>query len=156
MKNIKHILLATLLIAAATLSAQLKGNKLDNEKRQELEAQKVAFITEKVGLTTEEAEQFWKLYNEFKKQMCDLNKQEKEVHRRVNENTTELEYSEINKELSLISEKKQRLRQAYNEKYLHVLSAKKLYQFYKAEESYKKLLLNKLQKSIPLGEQKSK
>ncbi len=156
MKQYKHILIAALLIASTALNAQIKGNKLDEAKRQELEAQKVAFITEKVGLTTEESEQFWKLYNEFKKAMHDLNKQEKEVHARVNDNTTELEYGEINKELSLISEKKQRLRQAYNEKYLRVLSAKKLYKFYQAEENYKKLLLNRLQKSIPIGEQKVK
>ena len=53
-----------LLIALFTLSsvgfinAQPKG--CNNAKREAMEAQKVAFITEKVGLTPEEAEKFCK------------------------------------------------------------------------------------------------
>ncbi|MCQ2349605.1 MAG: hypothetical protein MJZ98_03880 [Paludibacteraceae bacterium] len=159
MLNIKHVLLPAILLVAMSVSAQKSLNqttdaKHDAKLRQQFETEKVTYITEKLELTTEEAEQFWKLYNEYKKQERDLKKQEREIHARVNENTTDLEFSEINKELSLLSEKRQRLRQSYNEKYLRVLGARRLYYYYKAEESYKALLLNKMKKSIPVTEKK--
>ena len=34
-------------------------------QREEIEAQKRAYFTEKLNLTVEEAEKFWPLYNEF-------------------------------------------------------------------------------------------
>ena len=60
-----------LFLTALVVNAQ--GNKERiNEK---IEARKVAFITKKLELTTEEAQQFWPLYNEFEKEKQTITKQ---------------------------------------------------------------------------------
>ena len=56
------------------LQAQEKNlqRKTDQERqaeRETIQAQKVAFITQETGLTTDEAEKFWPLYNEMEKKI---------------------------------------------------------------------------------------
>ena len=61
MKRILFI--SGILLYASTLFAQMKP--LSEEKRKEFEAQKIAFFTQEMELTPEEAAKFWPLYNEI-------------------------------------------------------------------------------------------
>ena len=60
-----------LFLTALVVNAQGNTERI-NEK---IEARKVAFITKKLELTTEEAQQFWPLYNEFQMEKQAINKQ---------------------------------------------------------------------------------
>ena len=64
MKNIQKI---TIISLALLLSASVFGQKQNNSKpnREKIKAMKVGFITEKLDLTTAEAQKFWPVYNEF-------------------------------------------------------------------------------------------
>ncbi|HPV87805.1 MAG TPA: hypothetical protein PKU85_01145 [Bacteroidales bacterium] len=56
------------LMPVCVYAQEQRPRKSDQERRAEREAvqaQKVAFITQKVGFTAEEAEKFWPLYNEM-------------------------------------------------------------------------------------------
>lgn len=46
-----------------------QSGKLSEDKRKEFEAQKVAFFTQEMELTPEEATKFWPLYNEMQQKM---------------------------------------------------------------------------------------
>ena len=48
-------------------SAQRNGPEQRAKMQERIEAQRVAFITQKLDLTPDEAAKFWPLYNEFKK-----------------------------------------------------------------------------------------
>ncbi len=53
-----------------------RAHKTDEERRAErdaIRAQKVAFITQEVGLTAENAEKFWPLYNELEQKVREIN-----------------------------------------------------------------------------------
>lgn len=55
-------LVITSIVLIFTLSSVLAQ---DGDMRQRLETMKVAFITEKIGLSTEQAQDFWPAYNAF-------------------------------------------------------------------------------------------
>ena len=67
MKNI--IIVIGLLLVGVSTFAQ---GKLTDEKRKEFEAQKVAFFTQQLDLSPDEAAVFWPLYNEMQKKMRTL------------------------------------------------------------------------------------
>ena len=59
----KHILLIVTLFFSSfsVLHAQDDGK----DKREKIQALKIAFITQKLELTTDEAQKFWPVYNEY-------------------------------------------------------------------------------------------
>ena len=62
MKLIKSfILFVSILMCSTILNAQ--ETKIDKE--QEIKSQKIAFFTDKIGLTPEEAQTFWPIYNNY-------------------------------------------------------------------------------------------
>ena len=68
MKTLRTLLLAVVLLAPAIAAlAQPPGPPphLSPEKKKELRAQKAAYLTSKISLTPEEAQQFWPVYNKF-------------------------------------------------------------------------------------------
>lgn len=57
------------------MAQDARPHKTDEERRAEREAiraQKVAFITQEVGLTAEDAEKFWPLYNELEQKVREI------------------------------------------------------------------------------------
>ena len=88
----KHLIIAILvsLFAAISVSAQdfpapghgpgPDGNPMNQEKRkfpakEELQSQKIAFFTQELDLTPEEAQKFWPVYNEGNKKLHTARKQ---------------------------------------------------------------------------------
>ncbi len=68
MKTLRTLLFLALLAGPiAALHAQPPGPPphLSPEKMKELRAQKAAYLTSKISLTPEEAQQFWPVYNKF-------------------------------------------------------------------------------------------
>ena len=58
-----------ILMVGLSLSLFAQSGKLSDEKRKEFEAQKIAFFTQEMELTPEEAVVFWPLYNEMQQKM---------------------------------------------------------------------------------------
>ena len=65
----KNNFLAILLLVSFGLFAQ--GKKM-MEKKEEIYALKIAFITNKLSLTSNEAEKFWPIYNTFEDKQFEL------------------------------------------------------------------------------------
>ncbi|MEJ6506279.1 MAG: hypothetical protein QNL86_06750, partial [Crocinitomicaceae bacterium] len=59
----KNLLIVCLLMSSFTLLSQGKSKK--NERKEQIEQAKIAFISRKIELTTEQAENFWPIYNEM-------------------------------------------------------------------------------------------
>ncbi len=78
------ILILMVVVWGSTLSLCAQG-KLSEEKRKEFEAQKVAYFTQTLDLTPEEAAVFWPLYNEmmkkFREQDVKLRELQCETHK---------------------------------------------------------------------------
>jgi len=128
------------LIFSLTLSAQ--GKKSENEKRRELEAfrkKRIEYITKEVGLTNEEAKEFWPLCDELEKKKFNLNRNMRNQFRKEREaretkkQITESEYDEL---INLNMEtkfKELELEKEYTKKIRKILSAEKVYKYQRAE-----------------------
>ena len=72
-KNIKQLIIVSLLVLITTLNFAQNGQRL-NKIKDKINAQKVAYITRELDLTPQEAQQFWPVYNEFETQRKAINK----------------------------------------------------------------------------------
>lgn len=71
--KIKKIL--PLLIALISLNAIAQDSPFIRKKKEQIKALKVAFITDELSLTSDEATKFWPLYNAFEDRQQDIKKQ---------------------------------------------------------------------------------
>ena len=74
MKNIIVLLLGILFLTSAVAQEEEEVVK-DPKAQEKIKAARIAFITERLGLTPEEAEKFWPVYREFSNKRTGLKKQ---------------------------------------------------------------------------------
>ena len=84
MKIFKSIHLLIFLIASAftvtvTQAQHGGGPPMSEEKREEIESMKVAFLTKKLELTPEEAQKFWPVYNQFQGELDKIRDEQRKV-----------------------------------------------------------------------------
>ena len=122
--------------------------KKHKQKREELRAQKVAFISNRLSLTPEEAENFWPVYNEYERESMETHKKKRQLLkelRTVDEMSDKEAYNKM-KDLLNLETKHAELRLTYLAKFAEVLDKKRAAKVYIIEEKWKKTLLKKLDK----------
>lgn len=132
---------------AAPLMAQGAGDKPTPSGAERVKALKVAYITKALNLTSEEAEKFWPIYNEYSDKRdavrAELNENRKKVKEQAETLTPEELMKLADQEMTLRQQDLD-LQKEMHEKLKKVLPAKKLAMLYVAEEEFKKELLNML------------
>ena len=140
--NKKALLLCTLLLGTFLIHAQGPG-------RDRIKTLKVAFITEQVGLTSEEAQEFWPIYNEHEETMENIRRKERaELHANI-ARAQELSPDESEKlldHLLAIESNKQRTEREFLSKLRTVIPAKKVLLLVKAEEDFKRQMIQQFRK----------
>jgi hypothetical protein len=124
------------------------------EKNDRIQAQKVAFLTERINLTSKEAQIFWPIYNEYQDKKDKINAERRTTREYYKQNALTLSDKEatdiLNKFVS-IEQQDINLFVEYNDKFKQVLPAKKVMQLYIAENQFKAWLISKLRNSVPTG-----
>lgn len=142
MKNIFTLILFTLLITS------IKTSSAQEQRREEIESFRVAYFTRQVGLNSEEAKKFWPIFNEMQDEIQKLHRERRIRHRNGRENQDNISDAELEKMINeeFISRQKELdIEKRYHEKFKEVLPMKKLAQFYRAQEGFKRELLKKIQ-----------
>ncbi|MBJ6116619.1 hypothetical protein JAO76_00325 [Pontibacter sp. BT310] len=147
----KRILLL-LFICATTFAttaafAQDRSSSSSKERRERVEAAKVAFLTDKMELTSEQAQKFWPLYNEYETKRRELLKAYRSGYRQDVEELTEQEAKARIDGMFTTRERELALEQEYAAKYIRVISNKQLIKLYRGERDFTKLLLQRLDDS---------
>lgn len=109
---------------------------------------KVAFITEQVGLTSEEATMFWPVYNEHEEALSQIRRKERvEIRSKMAdfENLSENEASKLLDQFIELEREKQELNIVFLSNIRDVISPKKTFLLIKAEEDFRKRLLRQIQ-----------
>lgn len=146
MKNIVLIFILMSFIG----QAQQKGGR-----KEQLASHKVAFITKELSLTSEEAQKFWPVYNQFEAEKKEIRKKRREImkdHAKLDQ----MSDAEIQKAMENMLASKQKeldLEKSYHAKFLAVLPVKKVAKLHVAEEKFKRLLLKKLAQNRQNGKQ---
>lgn len=64
----KKLVITSMLLLFALAPILAQDGEIPREFRQRLEAMKVAFITDKIALTPEQAQEFWPVYNAYQEE----------------------------------------------------------------------------------------
>ena len=138
MKNLnKIILLLAFVLSGLSVCAQGPG-------RERIKTLKVAYITEQLGLTSAEAQQFWPVYNTHHKSLEALRRKERQQFEGIQTDMSVVSDIDadnlVAKYLSLQAEK-QRLEQDFIRNLKEVISSKKIILLFRAENNFRKRLL---------------
>ena len=94
-----------------------------------LEALKIAYLTKKLNLSTEEAQKFWPIYNKYMEEI-----RKTRIDARLNKE------AEINTEEKILN-----IRKKYNGDFLKALSTEKVNTFFRAEKEFGVFIRKELQ-----------
>jgi hypothetical protein len=119
----------------------------DPPKKEKVESMRVAFITNKLDLTPEEAQKFWPVYNEFKKKREELQKKRKDEKKNLKDNIDSLSDKQVEEIVDgemAFRQKNLDLEKEYHAKFKSVLPIKKVAKLYRAEEMFTHKLLEEI------------
>ena len=139
MNSYRIISVALLLIMSISLTAQ-RGDRAER-----IESLKVGYFTEKLDLSSAEAEKFWPLYNEMNDQIKELRRSFRVQNGDASDLTEAEAESYINSRLEKESEALA-VKKDYYQKMMGVISALKVMKLTKVEADFKKELLKEVQK----------
>ena len=111
-----------------------------------VEAAKIGLISERLGLTPDQAEKFWPIYREYSDRRKSIQSQMREARKGFDPKTASDE--ETQKLINLGHELKQRnldLQKEYSDRLLKVINNRQLLSLRKAEEDFRKIILQKLE-----------
>ena len=143
----KNKILTLLMLISMVAVAQPKVRPGDfEEKREKIEAIKVAFITEQIDLTVEESQSFWPVYNEMSDKEHDLRKAQRDAFGGLKdfENTSDKQVEKAIMELADLSVDIEELRKSYLPKFIDIIGAKKTAKLMKAEKEFGKRLMERM------------
>jgi hypothetical protein len=122
-------------------------NQNKNPNLEKLNAYKIAFFTRRLNLTSQEAEKFWPVYNEFQDKRNAVQIERQKLNRNFNQNEltmTDKELTEAGDKQIALQVQEAGLAQEYHKKFKEILSPSKVIKLYQAENQYRLQLLNEL------------
>ncbi len=161
MRNIKKLIImkktffytVVLFFIVINIKSQECVNK---EKREKIQAKKVAFITDKLDLSVEEAQKFWPVYNELQNKLEALHSEKRKLMKAIHSNietTSDKELEEKTSRIVHINLDKAKLELEYYEKFKKIMPIKKVFILNHAEREFNHTLLRELKsrKNHPPG-----
>ncbi len=146
----KHLLL---LFTFVFLSSLLNAQDRHKDRHEKIRAYKVAHITDKLNFSSQEAEKFWPIYNEYHDQMTKLHREERyKIKKRIDElggidKLSEDQAKEILERITSVEQKRNELKSSFFDKVSKFLSYRKILKLEVAEHEFNRKLLRKLRGS---------
>jgi hypothetical protein len=149
--NLKKIFPILILFISFTFYAQ--GERM-REKKEQIKALKVAFLTTELNLTTNEAEKFWPIYNTFDDKQFELRHQKmKAFMKRMEDNSidkmSEKDASLFLNQMESTEEELFLLRKKFISTLKGILPATKIIKLKKSEEDFNRKLLQQYRDKGP-------
>lgn len=118
------------------------------QARQKIESARIGFITERLGLTPQQAEKFWPLYNEFRERNVAVTADLKKYRATVDINNLTDEQSKRLVELDLQAKQRRLdLEKQYSQRMLDVISNQQVASLKRAERDFRDMLRRKIQQA---------
>jgi hypothetical protein len=124
----KLLLIITMFLTVGTLAVKAQDDD-DKNNGGRVESLKIAYLTKKLNLSTEEAQKFWPIYNKYAEEI-----RKARLEARANGG------KEIDTEEKILG-----IRKKYNGEFVKALSSEKVNSFFKAEKEFNGFLQKELQ-----------
>jgi hypothetical protein len=136
-------LIGMLFLFLPLLAQKEERGPLSEEKRKEFEAQKVAFFTQEMKLTPDEAVKFWPLYNEMQDKIRKASRPAWGLHEKVHDLSDEQVRANIETILSM-EKTVLEIRGEYYRKIMREISALKVWLMLDAERNFNRQLVKRI------------
>ena len=144
MNSMKRIVTTIIFLLVAYTAVFAQPDKNKEKDRERIKALKVAFITEKVNLKTDQAEKFWPVYNRYEKERHDIKRGFLDKYAKENPSVDKHAAHEYINDNIEYQEQVLNLKKKYKDEMLKVISAQQLATLYDAERDFKQMLLKEL------------
>lgn len=144
----KYILVIVISLTSSLGFTQPPGDGPSEKKREQIHAQKIAFISTQLNLTPDEAQKFWPIYNQYEAEIEKIRKERRGYMnelKKITDATGEKAY-ELMEKFFATESKESQTRLNYLKQFATVLGKKKATDVFIAEEKFKRELLEKLKK----------
>ena len=138
----KYLLFSVVFFCITTFSVAQRQERQGGDRKNRMESYRIAYITEKLDLSPEEAQRFWPVYNNFRDELKVIRKDAK--GQKAIEDMTDSEA-----EIAISSnfereEKVAALKKEYVKKLKGVIPSKKIAKLQQVEQDFKKEVLQRM------------
>ncbi len=140
------ILLLVLFFVLSAISQH--PEKSYQDKKEQVEALRVSFITQRLNLTREEAQQFWPVYNEYRDTKTALRKERMDNFKSFREKfdaLSEKELTDFADSHIIYRQRDLDIMKKYHAEFKSVLPIKKVALLYRVEEEFKSQVMKQAQ-----------
>jgi CHASE2 domain-containing sensor protein len=146
--NIMKTFVGSLLFVAAAMvaHAQEEGVPTDPIAQEKIKALRVAYISERLQLTPNQAEKFWPIYREFAEERKKVSMELKAAQRDINPNNPDPEKQQRLVELGLqVKQRELDLEKEYSGRLMKVINAQQMLNLRQAEQDFRTLVQQQVQ-----------
>lgn len=147
MKKIITIIAATMAVLCLSTSASAH-KRCGEEWKEKMKSEKIAFLTTEIGLTPEEAQVFWPVYNQIEKEKDDAMRKVinsyKELSKAMEEEKPEKEISTLLDKYIAAQAEINAVENSIAERYKAVLPVEKVAKLYVSEERFRRNHIRRL------------
>jgi hypothetical protein len=139
----KKILIIALLLSGFTALAQ---NNNQQNAQAKLQAARIALITERLGLTPTQAQQFWPIYNEYAEQRRVIQQEFRNARKGLDLNKlTEAQSRALLKERMAGKQRQLNLETKYSDRLMNVINTRQLMALKKAEDDFRAMIIRRIE-----------
>jgi hypothetical protein len=152
LKNIFASALFALALAASGQDAQPKGQteeqaipERDTKAREKIEAARIGMITNKLGLSPDQAEKFWPIYHEFSTKRSAMRQEFKLEQQKIKPDAKPEDQQRLVDMGLNLKQKELDLEKNYSGRLLKVITAEQMLNLRTAERDFQRMIINQLQ-----------
>jgi Spy/CpxP family protein refolding chaperone len=144
----KSIYLTLLLCLAFLITSSEILLSQPSEIFEKVKSEKIAFLTDKLSLTEEEAQKFWPIYNQYEKEKTEIIKNMSLPRAKKIESMTEAEANKTLESMVDYREKELQIEKKYIAKFKTVLPIKKVAGLMIAEREFRKVMIDNVKSRL--------
>jgi hypothetical protein len=127
----------------------------DSKAQERIKNLRIAYISDKLGLTPDQAEKFWPVYRQFVQERAKLRMELKSAQLNINPSKPDPIKQQELIELGLrVKQRELDLEKEYSGRLLKVINAQQVLNLHKAEQEFRSMIINQLQQRRLMQERK--
>lgn len=147
----KKLLICLLVAFAAIPSVRAQENDEMEQVQQDPKAQekinnlRIAFLTERLGLTSEQAEKFWPVYREYSLERAKVRGELRDLRRQIDPQNPDPKKQQELIDLGLkVKQRELDLEKEYSDRLLKVITAQQVLNLRQAEQDFRMMIINQI------------
>ena len=122
-----------------------------------IESARIALITERLGLSPEQAEKFWPVYRQYNMERREIREEFRNTRRNVDmANLTEEQSQEMIQKSMDLKQRELNLEKEYSRRLSEVITTQQLFKLKNAEKDFQQMLLKRIQQQRQQRDQNQK